>query len=246
MPNSLRVAVVTPYYRETPEILRHCHDSVRTQTYTCDHFLVADGFPQSEARNWTAQHLVLARSHSDNGNTPRAIGSLSAMNQGYDAIAFLDADNWYYPNHIETMVNLQRESGAAVCTAARTIHRLDGSLMYVDHHDSDGDGHVDTSCMFFAKPAFRLLPVWAMMPRQLGPICDTIMWQAIGARGLKTAHSRNPTVAFRTQYQVHYQNIGEKPPTGAKSNEESTGQAHQWWRSLPQDVRSEWSNSWLK
>lgn len=242
MPNRLRVAIVTPYYLETVHVLRHCHDSVRTQTYACTHFFVADGHPQNELSNWSVQHLILAESHKDVGNTPRAIGSLSAMNQGFDAIAFLDADNWHYPNHIEAMVDLHRQSGAAVCTATRSLHRFDGSLLYIDEHDSDGKAHVDTSCLFLTRAAFRLLPLWAMMPRELGAIGDTMIWQAIQGRAFATAHSSQPTVAFRTQYQVHYQNIGEKAPPGTKSNQDSTGKAKQWWNSLPQDVRSEWSN----
>src|SRR5262245_29299152 len=99
-----RVAVVTPYYQEKLEVLRDCLASVAKQTFRCDHFVVADGHPQELVT--PAEHIILPRAHHDNGNTARAIGSLSAMNQDYDAVAYLDADNWYYPNHIESMVLL--------------------------------------------------------------------------------------------------------------------------------------------
>jgi hypothetical protein len=163
------------------------------------------------------------------------------MNQGYDAVAYLDADNWYYPGHVEAMVNLHQRTGAAVCTAGRSIHRLDGSLMYVDAHESDGQKHVDTSCLFLTRTAFRVLPVWAMMPPQLAPAGDMVFWQAILARKLSHAHNRQPTVAFRTQYQVHYQNIGEPAPAGTKANADTTGAADRWWASLPAPEREEWS-----
>ena len=240
-PEPLRVAVVTPYFRETLDVLRNCHESVRKQTYPCTHFLVADGNPSQEVAGWPVEHVILSKPHNDVGNTPRAIGSLSAMNQGYDAIACLDADNWYYPEHVESMVNLHRQTGAAVCTASRTIHRLDGSLMYADVNECDGQRHVDTSCLFFTRAAFRLLPIWAMMPPQLGAIGDTVMFQAILARRLPRAHNPQPTVAFRTQYQVHYWNIGEPAPPGTKSNAESTGQAVAWWNALPEAVRNDWT-----
>ena len=162
----MHVGVITPYFRETLDVLRNCHDSVRKQTHPCEHFMVADGFPQTEISNWAVQHIVLAKSHADAGNTPRAIGSLSAMNQDFDAIAYLDADNWYYPNHLEAMIKLHQQTGEAVCTASRTIHRLDGSLIGADG-EYDKYNLVDTSCFFFTRPAFRLLPAWAMMPRQL-------------------------------------------------------------------------------
>jgi hypothetical protein len=240
LPNQPRVAVITPYYRESVEQLQQCHDSVLTQLYPCTHFLVADGHPRKEIANWSAQHLILPQSHNDSGNTPRCLGSLSAMNLGYDAIAYLDADNWYYPNHIEAMIHLQRQTGADLCTATRSIHRLDGSLMYVDQHECDGKRHVDSSCFFLTRSAFRILPVWAMMPPQLGPICDTIFWRAVQGRRLRTAHHPQPTVAFRTQYQVHYQNIGEPAPPGTKTNQDSTGRAFGWWRSLPEEARRDW------
>ncbi|MBV8781089.1 MAG: glycosyltransferase family 2 protein [Phycisphaerae bacterium] len=232
--------MITPYFREAIDVLQHCHDSVRTQTFACTHFMIADGQSQAEVFGWECQHLVLPQSHDDNGNTPRAIGSLSAMNQGFDAIAYLDADNWFYPNHIEAMIRLQRKTSAAVCTATRSIHRADRSLMYIDRRESDGKKHVDTSCLFLTSAAYRLLPLWAMMPKQLGPICDSIFWQAINARRLATAHHPEPTVAFQTQYAAHYTDIGERAPDGTKSNDDSTGRATRWWHSLPEDVRADW------
>lgn len=232
---SLRVAIITPYYREVPAVLRQCLLSVAGQTYSCTHFLVADGHPQdlgSLISDRPPEHIVLSRAHGDNGNTPRAIGGLSAMNQGFDAIAYLDADNWFYPHHIERMVDLHRASGAPVCTATRSIHRLDGSLMYVDFNESDGRDHVDTSCLFLTRPAFDVLPLWAMMPKQLAPNCDRIAWSAIRGRRYQTAHCAEPTVAFRTQYHCHYQAVRETPPPGTKSNAATTDVAFAWWNSL--------------
>jgi hypothetical protein len=210
------------------------------QTYPCTHFLVSDGPARATVQDWAAEHIVLGRPHADNGNTPRAIGSISAMNQDFDAIAYLDADNWYYPHHIESMMTLHRQTGACVCTATRTIHRLDGSLMYLDSFGSDGRNHVDTSCLCLLRPAFDVLPLWAMMPRQLGPACDRVIWGAIRARRYASAHHPEPTVAFRTQYAIHYKNLGEPPPPGAKSDAESTHAAWRWWKSLPSEVRDRW------
>jgi hypothetical protein len=240
-PVPFRVAVISPYYRETPVILRDCLDSVLTQTHPCTHFLVADGHPQDLSARKSVEHFILPRSHRDAGNTARAVGSLSAMNQGFDAVAYLDADNWYYPDHVESMVALHRATAAAVCTATRTINRLDGSLMYTDLLESNGREHVDTSCLFITRPAFRVLPVWGMMPPQLGPLCDRVMWGAIRGHRFTTAHNPQPTVAFRTQYEAHYRAIGEPPPPGAKSNADSTGVAYRWWQSLSAEDRAAWS-----
>ena len=238
-PIPMRVAVITPYYREPLEVLWICHESVLKQTYRCTHFMVADGYPQTEVSTWNIEHIQLSASHCDVGNTPRGIGSMSAMNLGYDAICFLDADNWYYPNHVETMVSLHQHTGAAVCTTSRMMHRLDGSFMYVDRTDCDGKNHVDTSCFFVTSSAFRVLPIWMMMPPQLGPIGDRIFWRAVVSRGISCAHNMDPTVAFRTQYDMHYTGIGETPPPKAKSYEETVGKALNWMNSLPENTRNE-------
>ena len=112
--------------------------------------------------------------------------------------------------------------------------------MYVDHHDCDGKRHVDTNCLFLTQPAFRVLPLWTMIPRQLYVLGDNLFWQALLAGGLKTARNPQPTVAYRTPYQVHYRNIGEPAPAGAKSNEETAGKAQRWWHAQPESVRQDW------
>jgi hypothetical protein len=200
--------------------------------------MVADGFPNVEVSKWELQHIILPDAHNDVGNTPRSIGSISAMNQGFEAIAYLDADNWFYPNHIDSMVKLQQQSGAAVCTATRTIHRQDGSALYLDA-ECDGKQFVDTSCYFFTQQAFRLLPMWAMMPRELSVIGDRVIWELVKGMSLACAHNRAPTVAYRTQYQGHYRCAGETPPDGMKSNE-AAEQASQWLSSQPAEMRADW------
>ncbi len=214
----LRVAVVTPYYQETPEILAKCCDSVRRQTHACTHVLVADGHPQPRFATPDALHIVLPAAHQDNGNTARMIGAVSAMNQGFNAIAFLDADNWYEPDHIARMVALHRRTQADVCTAGRMIVREDGSPMFIDW-ESNGVDFTDTSCLWLTGQALSLVPLWGMMPPKAGPIGDRVFWRAVVNQGVSRAHDPSPTVAFRTRYQFHYEQAGEIPPEGAKSVE---------------------------
>jgi glycosyltransferase involved in cell wall biosynthesis len=109
----MKVAVVTPYYREPIEKLRRCHDSVMAQTRACTHFMVADGFARDEIDDWDVQHIRLPLGHADFGNTPRCLGALSALNQGFDGFAYLDADNWYHPEHAESLVEAAIRHDAA-------------------------------------------------------------------------------------------------------------------------------------
>lgn len=222
----MKVAVVTPYYKEEDGILRQCHESVLAQTVACDHILVADGFPNPIVAAWQAQHIILAKSHGDVGNTPRILGSISAFSLGYDAVAFLDADNWYHRDHVERMVALQQQTGATVCTATRAMYRPDGSYMF-DDDKNDGITHVDSNCYFLMRPAMRVLLGWATMPKELAAISDTIYLASIKRAGLPRAHERKVTVCYRTTWESDFRRIGEVPVSSTK-NLDITNKPFRW------------------
>ena len=232
----MRVAVVTPYFREADRVLRQCLDSVAAQTHPATHFLVADGFPRDLVRDRIEDHIVLPHAHGDNGNFARCTGGLSAAVQGFDAIAFLDADNWFTPDHIAVLVELQTATQAELCTASRSIHRLDGSMLFPLDWESDGENFCDTSCYLFLRPAFHLLPFWALTPRQTSPITDRLFWAAVLARNITRAHSARPTVGFRSQYANHYRRVGEALPPGAKEPEDNLP-AIAAWNALTPEAR---------
>jgi glycosyltransferase involved in cell wall biosynthesis len=233
----MRVAVVTPYFREADDVLRKCLDSVSEQAHPVTHILVADGFPQDWAVRLVSHHVVLPGSgHGDNGNLARAVGASIAVSEGYDAIALIDADNWFQPDHISSLLTLHEKAGAAICTSARSLHRLDGSLLAAHDRESDGTGFADTSCLLYLRPAFGLLPLWGQMPRQFGPICDRIMWAAVQSRKIKTAHSGLPTMAFRSCYCNHYNDAGEIPAPDCKGPLEIE-QLVASWNTMPEGER---------
>lgn len=232
----MKIAVITPYYKEDDDILEQCHLSVMGQTTACDHFIVADGFPKAIVDDWQARHMVLPQGHADIGNMPRILGSLSAFNLGYDAVAFLDADNWYHPDHIERMVGLHRSTGAVVCTSNRSMHRPDGSYMF-DDDKNDGKRHVDTNCFFLTRPAIRVVARWAAMPRQLSPISDTIYWETIKRERLSCAHNATPTVCYRTTWESDFRRLAEPMPEGVKRLE-MTDAPYGWIKALSSSERN--------
>lgn len=226
----MKIAVITPYYKEDDAILDQCHQSVRGQTMACDHFLVADGFPKPIVDRWQARHMILPQPHADIGNMPRILGSLSAFNLGYDAVAFLDADNWYHPDHIERLVQLHTATGAVVCTSSRSMHRPDGSYMF-DDDKNDGKRHVDSNCFFLTRPAIKILTRWAAMPRQLSPITDTVYWETIKRARLSHAHNKTPTVCYRTTWESDFKRMAEPMPEGVKRLE-MTDAPYRWIKAL--------------
>lgn len=234
----MRVAVVTPYFREADDVLRQCLDSVSAQTCPATHIVVADGFPKDWVSRSVSRHVVLpGGGHGDNGNLGRAVGAAIAISEGHDAIALLDADNWYQPDHISSLVALHEQTGAILCTSARSLHRMDGSVLKALDPESDGLNFADTSCLLYLSKAFALLPLWGLMPRKFGPICDRIMWAAVKSRKIQTAHSGLPTMAFRTSYCNHYRSAGEAPPYDCKAPLEIETLVAAW-NALPDEERS--------
>jgi glycosyltransferase involved in cell wall biosynthesis len=212
-----KIAVVTPYYKEDDDVLQKCHMSVLRQSYSCTHILVADGHPKSLFDEQPkTMHIILPQASGDMGNTPRAIGGILADAYGFDAVAYLDADNWYDPSHIEGLIAAHEANHQiSLVSCKRLFYDLEGRQLHITEADEDANQHVDTSCWIIFRPAFSLLRAW-LMPKVLGPISDRVFLQ-------KAAHERfwrlatdNRTVVYRTQYAVHYQAAGVPVPAGAK------------------------------
>src|SRR5260370_28868940 len=135
-----RFAIVTPYYREPRATLERCIASVRAQTFRCDHFLIADGFPQDWIDDGQARHISLDQPHKDYGNVARGIGALLAVSEAYEGIGFLDADNWLDADHVEACVGAGR-GGADLVIATRRFVRPDRN----DFHLAEEPGPVETT-----------------------------------------------------------------------------------------------------
>jgi glycosyltransferase involved in cell wall biosynthesis len=212
----MKIGVVTPVYQTPRPWLSQCLAGVRAQTVPCTHFLVNDGDDSLCATDFPeAEFLQLPRPHADNGNAARAVGSVSAIARGFDAIAYLDADNWFETDHLQRLVELHQRTGAAVCTAARNLVDLEGRLLG-RCPEVDGEKFADTSSLFFTRAAFGLVAVWYRMPHALTPICDRVVWKAVLEGGYSRAHSNAATVNFRTGYRAHYTHFGKTPPSGSK------------------------------
>lgn len=222
-----RVAVITPYYRESLDILRVCHKSVVAQTYACLHVLVADGEPDPDLDQWQAHHVILPVSHGDIGSTPRLIGCYHAIGLGVDAVAFLDADNWYEPGHIAALMDARETGQAAVASSSRMLCHIDGTAMAPCPLTNPGR-FVDTNCMLFGREAFSLLHHWVLMPDYGHLIGDRIMLHHVRASGLSHVHLQSPSVNYRCGKEGLYRQIGEKPPLGAQPRPNYEASFQQW------------------
>jgi glycosyltransferase involved in cell wall biosynthesis len=234
----MRVAVVTPYYKEPDELLERCLDSVRRQDHSATHFLVADGHPRELIRNSEVRHVCLDRSHADAGNTARGLGALLAAAEEFEAIAFLDADNWFDEQHVSICVQsaLSTLERPDFVVARRRLCRPDGSELPGPSEDQRAE-HVDTNCLFLLRPCFHVVGRWAVIPKALAPVGDRVFLKMLLAEGLRANRCASTTVNYTCSYRSPYLAANEQPPASAKPDPDPT-QFATWWRSLDAENRA--------
>jgi cellulose synthase/poly-beta-1,6-N-acetylglucosamine synthase-like glycosyltransferase len=210
----MKVAVVTPYYKESINVLNNCKASVFNQTYKeVQHYMVADGHPKKEISN-SINHISLPRC-DDYGDTPRLVGCAVADAQGADAILLLDADCWLDADHIARMVYVMVEKDVSVVTCPRKLWRMDGTYMGVDK-ESDGEHFNDTNCYLVRRDAFHLFRAWGLKDKKLAIVDDRVFWATVLSHKVSMARNKKATVNYPTSFAFHYTQRNEKVPVGAK------------------------------
>ena len=222
-----RVAVVTPYYKESLALLEQCHESVINQSEPCLHVLVADGNPRPRINRWQAEHVRLPRSHNDIGSTPRLIGSYHAIGLGVEAVAFLDADNWYGPDHIASLLETMQKEHADFVSSNRTLCRLDGSVMGPCPL-TDPERFIDTNAMLFGRGAFPQLHHWVLMPSYGHLIGDRVMLHHLKASGLRRCHVNQASVYYRCAKEGLYRQMGEEISEDVQGRPNYEASFQQW------------------
>lgn len=166
--------------------------SVQNQTYPCKHYIFVDGeqFHQQAAEILKKfEHLVvtyLPMNTGANGWTNSSINAIAPFLVKEDIVCFLDDDNWFEPNHVETGVKALVENQAHYAYALRNFYDLEGNFVCIDAMESIGESsrgydepiyyplsfngeeyqlgskgntyhHIDTNCYFMTAETARLL-----------------------------------------------------------------------------------------
>lgn len=217
----MKVAIITPYYKEPDAILRRCIESVLAQTHQdTKHYLISDGHPKpdvtSGVKNLSSINLPVA--HGDYGCTPRSVGAICALNEGADVVCFLDADNLYEPNHVTSLVNVyeQAQAKGEVLDAVfsyRYIFVPGHEHLRLEDREDLQHTHVDTNCMSFARSSAFMWPMWGMIPNAWVSICDRVMFDMFKLNQLKSAWTGLHTVLYESNWRAHYVQAGLPIPT---------------------------------
>jgi len=219
----MKIFVVTPYFQTQLAWLQKAHDSVKAQSVPAHHILVCDGSAAAQIQGFQGSHIILPRNYQDYGNTPRLIGCYHAIAAGAEAIAFLDADNWFDPDHLAGLSGFARDNNLDACSSARMLHRLDGSWLS-RCPQVNGRPYIDTSCMLVMKPAFHHLIAWVLFPQSVAAEADNRLWQHMKTAGARLGFLDRPTMAYRTRHVVHYTMAGEAPPANAVNRVDLSGE----------------------
>jgi hypothetical protein len=193
--------------------------------------MIGDGPNASKIEIPSARIYRLKKHFNDFGESPRRFGVRCALKEGFNVIAFLDADNWYFPHHLASLLEAHKQSGAKVCTARRVFVDLNGAAFALCDL-SDGRTFCDTNCIAFFGPATQ----WALYSRYVGkklrPIHDRILWTAIRNAEEQVAHTGNYSVAYRCKYHSPYLKLGHPLPQGLPRRGTAIGDALARWEGL--------------
>ncbi len=192
----MNVCVVTPYFNTDLAWLQLAHDSVKAQSIPAHHVVVCDGSTPAQIEAFRGSHVLLPRNYRDYGNTPRLIGCYHAMARGADAIAFLDADNWFQPDHLEGLLAFARNNSLDACSSARMLVRLDGSPL-MKCPQVNGRPYIDTSCLLVMRPAFEHLIAWVLSPQSQAATADNRLWQHMRRMGVRLGFQRQSHVGIQ-------------------------------------------------
>jgi len=192
-------------------------ESVGNQTIPTEHLIVCDGenawyqlLPDIEAFKLYCNNklsvITLPENIGSNGWYGHRVYAAMPLLVNADYILFLDEDNWFEPNHVETMINTINSKDLMWAYALRRICSEDEKYIRDDDCESLGDwptyydstlNFVDTNCYCFKRE--HLVSISHMFYGQWG--ADRPFYTAVstklpnfGCTGLATVNYRTPTI----------------------------------------------------
>jgi hypothetical protein len=187
------IAVVTAYHEEPMDWLLQCNRSVLAQSIPCEHIVVSDGVRLDPPAGFQGQVLQLPYNHANYGNTPRARGARHAIENGFDAICWLDADNWFAPEHVAELVGADDSFDLAV--SGRTIVDIDGSSPRVCPHA--GPHLFDANCLLARARGLEIAEFWENVPIEYAYFSDRFLEVLAIRKQLVVRRTNQPTVFYR-------------------------------------------------
>ena len=202
------VTVITP--TTGAPYLRQAIESVKNQTYdNIQHLVVVDGQQKGRVIAREYPHIDLIDlpypTGTDRFNGHRIYGASVYLAKG-DLVCFLDEDNYFDPNHIESLVKVMEKPNDWAFSLRKIV---DKDNNYVCNDDCEslgkwesciGDFFVDVGCFFLPKlTAIQLSPIWYRKAREPGvPEVDRMLTHVLRNNNLKFDTNGEYTLNYRT------------------------------------------------
>ncbi|KAE9541982.1 glycosyltransferase [Ursidibacter maritimus] len=221
----LSVAVITSTIGRSD--LERAILSVRQQSYPCKHYVFVDGKQyHQQAKTILDKYpevivTYLPMNTGANGWTNSSINAIAPFLVKEDVICYLDDDNWYEPNHVESGVKLLQNEEYDYAYSLRNLYTLDGEFLSPDSIESIGfyrsilpnpidlkmniygnivnfsvnlhkESHIDTNCFFLHRNiALLVCNTWFS-----GKQNDTNVWKTLVNSGLQGICTKLFTVNY--------------------------------------------------
>lgn len=200
------------------ESLLQTIESVKKQTYPCNHYIFVDGQHELPPYDDYNNIVVLPKPTGLNGMMNGGIVAASAYLVTEDYICWLDDDNWIDADHIENLVEAIEDKPYAY--SLRKLVEPDGTFWAND--DCESLGHhadlIDLNCYLMKRDlATGLAPCWY---QTTGELClgDRYVWAVLKQNNIPYGTSGKYTVNYRLNpnrdlrpmfFQGNIRNIGK-------------------------------------
>jgi glycosyltransferase involved in cell wall biosynthesis len=174
-------------------------DSVINQTYKCTHYIFFDGVacPPDIQLHQNSYPIELPVKTGLNGVMNGAICAASAYLIEEEYICWLDDDNWFEENHIESLVKAIGNNDYAY--SLRKLINHDGSFWDYDNFESIGHhgNFIDLNCYLMKKTlATKIAPLWFNTTGEL-MIGDRFIFHELKQNNISWAATGEYTVNYR-------------------------------------------------
>jgi len=165
-----RILICTPTFHSDPVWIKRSTESIQAQTYSYfDCYLVKDSCTRCdktclECENCKeiesiCKNIVKQDSRFKYFNLPYHCGysgwgprNFAITNSENDLIAYLDDDNWYEPDHLQSLYEAIKENNADLAyTGSRLINKNNEVVLERVHPFEPKAGYIDTSEMLHKR-----------------------------------------------------------------------------------------------
>ena len=185
------ISIVTPVFREQPEIIERCLLSVDNAGDDVEHIVIVDGTNHDLVSHERRHIIKLPINCNDYGDTPRAMGAAFAFGREASLTIFLDADNQLVRNFRQISHKLlSAEADVQIC------QRLNIDAESNQKISVPPQNFWDTSQFVFSKKSIPQALSWVNYPRPLSIIDDRMISHFVKASNVKLLYQDFPIIEY--------------------------------------------------